>query len=193
VQDVEQLDVGARCSVRLIDSGGATFQPGIAPSLPPDYNDLSEGRSVQHPAGPCGLAASLNAQVIVPDVAAETRWDERWRSVTLAHGLRSVWSTPILSRDQKVLGTFVIYKSEPGNPSAFERSLIDQLTHIASVAIERAGSDAALKRSEAFLVEAQRLSSTGGFSWDLTTDRLTWSGRFTASSRSTRPCPRRSS
>ena len=173
---VEQLDVGARCSVRLLDSDGATFQSGIAPSLPADYNDLSEGRSVQPSAGPCGLAASLNVQVIVPDVAAETRWDGRWRSVTLAHDLRSVWSTPILSRDQKVLGTFVIYKSEPGNPSAFQRSLIDQLTHIASVAIERAGSDAALKRSEAFLVEAQRLSSTGGFSWDLTTDRLTWSG-----------------
>jgi PAS domain S-box-containing protein len=32
-----------------------------------------------------------------------------------------------------------------------------------------------LKRSEAFLEEAQRLSSTGSFSWRVTTDDLTWS------------------
>ena len=32
-----------------------------------------------------------------------------------------------------------------------------------------------LKRSEAFLAEAQRLSSTGSFSWSVATDHITWS------------------
>ena len=32
-----------------------------------------------------------------------------------------------------------------------------------------------LRRSEAFLAEAQRLSSTGSFSWRVTTDEITWS------------------
>ena len=41
--------------------------------------------------------------------------------------------------------------------------------------MERAQSDAALKRSEAFLAEAQRLSSTGSFSWRVETDEITWS------------------
>src|SRR5579859_6399677 len=35
--------------------------------------------------------------------------------------------------------------------------------------------DAQLKRSEAFLAEGQRLSSTGSFSWSLADDQLTWS------------------
>ena len=35
--------------------------------------------------------------------------------------------------------------------------------------------DAQLKRSEAFLAEGQRLSSTGSFSWSLANDQLTWS------------------
>ncbi len=34
---------------------------------------------------------------------------------------------------------------------------------------------AALRRSEAFLTEAQRLSSTGSFSWRVATDEITWS------------------
>ena len=44
-----------------------------------------------------------------------------------------------------------------------------------TVAVERAERDAALERSEAFLLEAQRLSSTGSFSWRLATDEHIWS------------------
>ena len=40
---------------------------------------------------------------------------------------------------------------------------------------ELSQSEAALSRSEAFLAEAQRLSSTGSFSWRLATDEITWS------------------
>ena len=35
-----------------------------------------------------------------------------------------------------------------------------------------------LRRSEAFLAEAQRLSSTGSFSWRTTTDEITWSDQL---------------
>jgi signal transduction histidine kinase len=73
------------------------------------------------------------------------------------------------------LGVFAIYYNEPRAPTPQHQALIDRFTHIASIAIERAQSDAALKRSETFLAEAQRLSSTGGLFWHLSTDELTWS------------------
>ena len=44
-----------------------------------------------------------------------------------------------------------------------------------TMAVESAERDAALKRSEAFLLEAQRLSSTGSFSWRVATDEHIWS------------------
>ena len=97
--------------------------------------------------------------------------------MALAHGLQACWSTPISSAAGKVLGAFAIYYDEPRTPTSLHQSLIEQLTHIASIAIERAQSDAALKRSEAFLAEAQRLSSTGSFSWRVATDEITWSER----------------
>jgi signal transduction histidine kinase len=45
----------------------------------------------------------------------------------------------------------------------------------ASIASERAQNESALRRSETFLAEAQRLSSTGSFSWRMATDEITWS------------------
>src|SRR5260370_40250414 len=95
--------------------------------------------------------------------------------MALAHGLQACWSTPILSTAGKVLGAFAIYYDEPRTPTTCEHGLIEQFTHIASIAVERAQNDAALKRSEAFLAEAQHLSSTGSFSWRGATDEITWS------------------
>jgi PAS domain S-box-containing protein len=40
---------------------------------------------------------------------------------------------------------------------------------------ERKRSEEELRRSDAFLAEAQRLSSTGSFSWRVSTDEITWS------------------
>jgi signal transduction histidine kinase len=93
----------------------------------------------------------------------------------LAHGLQACWSTPILSTAGKVLGTFAIYYNEPRTPTTCGQSHIEQFTHIASIVVERAQNDAALKRSEAFLAEAQRLSSTGSFSFHFETEKFTWS------------------
>jgi C4-dicarboxylate-specific signal transduction histidine kinase len=49
------------------------------------------------------------------------------------------------------------------------------MTGDAGVATKCGHSEAALKRSEAFLAEAQRFSCTGSFCWRVATDRITWS------------------
>jgi len=77
-----------------------------------------------------------------------------------------------VSRSGEVLGTFAVYQRYPGSPTQIQQDLIAQFTYIASIAIERAKSDNAIRRSEAFLAEAQRLSSTGSFYWRRTTDEI---------------------
>jgi C4-dicarboxylate-specific signal transduction histidine kinase len=74
-----------------------------------------------------------------------------------------------------VLGTFAIFNRVPASPTQIQQDLIAQVTHIASIAIERALSEAALKRSEAFLAEAQHLSRIGSFAWRVATNEITWS------------------
>jgi C4-dicarboxylate-specific signal transduction histidine kinase len=77
-----------------------------------------------------------------------------------------------------VLGTFAIFHGEPASPTQIEQDLIAQVTHIASIAIERALSEAALKRSEAFLAEAQHLTRIGSFAWRVATNEITWSDQL---------------
>jgi PAS domain S-box-containing protein len=95
--------------------------------------------------------------------------------MALTHGLQACWATPISSAAGKVLGAFAIYYNEPRTPTSLDQSLIGQITHIASVAIERTQRDAMLRRSEALLTQAQHLSSTCSFSWRVATEEITWS------------------
>ena len=70
--------------------------------------------------GPCGMAANLKTQVIASDVATRLlRWrDSAWPEMVLGHGLRSCWSTPILSRNDEVIGVFALYQHQPSEPTA---------------------------------------------------------------------------
>ena len=164
------------CGIYPIDWSGPTFQVGAAPSLPASYTEPVEGLPVRCDVAPCGIAASLKTQVIVEDIETNPQWlGTSYRDHVLAHGLRAVWSTPICSQTGHVLGTFCLYQRTAGAPSLRQQELIAQVTHIASIAIERAQAEAAIRRSEAFLLEGQRLSLTGTFSWRVATDEIKWS------------------
>ena len=136
------------CSILLIDRAGK-FRYGAGPMLPVGYDGAVNGAPVACDAGPCGTAASLNRQVIVPDLVSDPRWvGLGWRTLVLDHGLRSVCSTPIVSSTGVVLGTFAIYQHEPGRPSALLTDLIARFTHVASIAIEREISHQQLQERE---------------------------------------------
>src|SRR6266403_300511 len=173
---VEDTSADCQCGVYLIDWSGSKFRIGAVPSLPATFNDPVDGLTVSPHVGPCGLAALTKTQVIATDLESDPLWQSSAiRPLALAHGIRSHWSTPIYARDGQVLGTFAIFHSEPASPTQVQQDLIAQVTHIASIAIERALSEAALKRSEAFLAEAQHLSRIGSFAWRVATNEITWS------------------
>jgi len=148
-QVVEENASGCFCSVILIDPNGSTIQQAVAPSLPSSYNDRFRGILVDREGGPCTEAARRKTQVIVSDVASDTRWDRYgWRTAALAHGLKACWSTTILASNGLVLGTFAIYWRVPRVPSEYDQKIIEQITHLAAVVIERKRNEAALQESE---------------------------------------------
>src|SRR5207253_8553169 len=172
---VEDISADCHCGVYLIDWSGPRFRNGAVPSLPATFNDSTDGLPVRREIGPCGQAALFKQQVIVTDLETDPLWQESAiRPLALAHGIRSHWSTPIYARDGRVLGTFALFHGEPASPTQIQQDLIAQVTHIACIAIERASREAALKRSEAFLGEAQHLSRVGSFAWRVATNQITW-------------------
>src|SRR5467141_1906331 len=173
---VEETATECHCGVYLIDWSGPRLREVVAPSLPATFNDPLCELPVRCENGPCGREAYLKTQVITVDVESDPLWQASpFRTLALAHGLRSCWSTPIYSLVGQVLGTFAILQRKPASPTPLQQDLIAQVTHIASIAIERTQGEAALRRSEAFLAHAQRLSSTGSFLWRLATDEVTFS------------------
>jgi PAS domain S-box-containing protein len=170
----EEISVGSLCTILLLDAKGERLWQGAAPSLPKSYIETFNGREIASCWGPCGMAAFRKEQVIAADIRSDPLWD-RYRGLLLAHGLGACWSTPIFSSAGKVLGTFAILSREPRSPCSKDQKLIERFTHLASIAIERSRGEEALRRSEAYLTEAQRLSHTGSFGWNVSTGELIWS------------------
>jgi len=124
------------CSVLLLDAAGATLRQVAAPSLPLDYSRSADHVKVGPQAGSCGTAAYRNERVIVDDISSDPLWQGA-RDLALRHGLKACWSTPILSRSGKVLGTFAVYYRDARQPDNDHLQIVDCATHLASIAIER--------------------------------------------------------
>src|SRR5271154_4161109 len=173
---IEDVSRGSLCSIVLVDAVGARLEHGAAPSLPSSFNEAIHGRPVNMDSGPCATAACLKEQIIVADTTSDTRWGSyAWCPLALAHGLRSCFSTPILSSEGSVLGAFAIYRRTPGLPTSQDQKLIMQITHLATIAIERKRSEEEMRRSEFRLEEAQRIAHVGHWERDLAGDLISWS------------------
>jgi PAS domain S-box-containing protein len=133
---VEELSPDRLASVLLLDADGVRLRHGAAPSLSQSYIDAIDGQAIGADVGSCGSAAFRNATVIVSDVMTDPLW-ANFRELASAHSLRACWSTPIRASDGGVLGTFAMYARTPSTPSDAERALVEQVTHLAAIAIEQ--------------------------------------------------------
>jgi PAS domain S-box-containing protein len=144
---IEKQHSGLLCSVLLLDADGVTLRNGAAPSLPLEYCQAIEGARSGPNVGSCGTAAHRKSQVVVSDIATDPLWEE-YRHLALKHGLRACWSTPILSQDNAVAGTFAIYYREPRAPDAEHLEVIAHATHLAGIAIEHERAQTQLRVTE---------------------------------------------
>jgi len=144
---VEEVSSGSLATILLLDLESNRLRHVAAPSLPPGYTDDMGEIAIGPSVGSCGTAAYRGEPVMVCDIAADPLWAD-YREVALAHGLRASWSTPIFSSSRKLLGTFAILSCEPRSPTSQHYRLIEQITHLASIAIERRSTESALQESE---------------------------------------------
>jgi PAS domain S-box-containing protein len=145
---VESIYPDSVTSVTVVDSND-NIKVAAAPHYPPDLLALFEGAKIGPASGSCGLAAFRKERVIVLDVETDPLWTNA-RELARQYSFRAGWSSPIFSSDRHVLGAFGIYWKRPFSPSEAHFGLIDQITHLASVAIERQSSQEAIRASERF-------------------------------------------
>ena len=97
----------------------------------------------------CGVALARGEPVIVPDVDA---WDFVAGTEDLRHyhrsQIRAMLSTPLISRDGRLVGVISTHWREVHQPSERELRLLDVVARQAADLIERAGAQEALRESE---------------------------------------------
>ncbi|OWW18696.1 hypothetical protein AYR66_03730 [Noviherbaspirillum denitrificans] len=133
---IESQSYGMLGSILLLDEDGERVHPGAVASLPEIFVCSLARLPIGPNAGSCGTAMHLCKQVVVTDIDADPLWTAL-RDDALAHGLRACWSTPIVSQQGGVLGTFAMYYREARTPTPAELRLADFAARIAGIAIER--------------------------------------------------------
>lgn len=133
---IEALVPRIRGSILLLSADGRHLLRGAAPSLDETYCGLIHGLEIGPKAGSCGTAAWRGEQVIVADIHSDPLWED-CKEVVTPYGFHACWSTPIHSRDRKVLGTFALYSETVCVPDEPQKELIAMAAHLAGIAIER--------------------------------------------------------
>lgn len=162
VERIAERDMIA--SILLLEPDGVTLRPTAGRRVPEEWSRALSGFQIDACAGSCGTAAFRAERVIVEDISTDPLWQKLANGIyarqAMSLGLRACWSTPILSADKKVLGTFAIYYKKPGTPTAREIQLVDISANAAAIAIERKRAEQELNEARAKLVEhAQTLES----------------------------------
>jgi PAS domain S-box-containing protein len=136
------------CSILVLSADGVHVKHGAAPSLPEAYVKAVNGAPIGPCNGSCGTAMYLQRPVVVTDVMTDPLW-ANYRHLAEICGLRACWSTPILSSQGDVLGSFAMYRQERRGPNAKEARLTEVATHIAGIAIERQRVQETLRERDA--------------------------------------------
>ena len=133
--NIEKLLHRVNVSIHRIDGHGR-LRDGASPSLDPSYLSLIEGESIGPSAGSCGTAAFTRQSVEVSDVQVDPRWSN-YKQLGTQFGFRACWSYPVLGDQGEVLGTFALYRAEPGLPDDHERSLIARCAELVQLVLAR--------------------------------------------------------
>jgi len=144
---IEAHTEGAVCSIFLLDEDGQHLRYAATPKLSDEYRVATDGVCIGPHVGSCGAAAYLRQPVFVSDVLSHPHF-ANFRDLIVRTGLRASWSSPIVSHDGRVLGTFGMFYREVREPGPDEIQLIDYASRIAGIAIESKRAEEKLRQDE---------------------------------------------
>ncbi|MBP6902726.1 MAG: PAS domain S-box protein [Burkholderiaceae bacterium] len=148
----EALFAGSLCSVMLVDEdddagGRRRLRSAAGPSLPAEFLQAIDGLAVAEGNGACGAAAASGQRVLVDDIASHPNM-AAYVGLASRYQLGACWSEPIIGGQGRVLGTFAVYRRQPGPASDEELAQLSFEAQLAALAIGHAQTTRALRTSE---------------------------------------------
>jgi PAS domain S-box-containing protein len=190
-QVASQLCPHDAMSVMLIDQQGSLRVRAARGHGPDADRKLVQGSPFRPEAFPL-IARVLRDKARV--LVADTRHEPDWIAVRGAEQARSWLATPLVAGGS-VIGLLAMHKAQPGFFTAEHQHVAEALAAPAAAAIQNARlheqvqtyareleqsvtelrrTERALRRSQAYLTAAQRLSHTGSWAWDARDNRITY-------------------
>lgn len=116
------------------DPGDSTLSLYPSARFSPGYSERLQRVAVAPGVASFGSAAHERRLVITQDIAADPRW-VLFRSDALAEDLRACWSSPAITPDGELLGTFGTYYRTPKAPTAVDKKRLRQAAALVSLAL----------------------------------------------------------
>jgi PAS domain S-box-containing protein len=138
----------------------------------PQFEASSHNRTFMPGIGLPGRVWSSREPAYIPDVVQDSNFPRA--PIAKREGLHAAFAFPILLGSE-VVGVMDFFSQEIRQP---DQDLLDMMATIGSQIgqfIERKRAEEDLRRSESYLAEAQRLSLTGSFGWNIPSGELFWS------------------
>ena len=138
----------------------------------PQFEATSHERTFLSGIGLPGQVWSSRQPAYIPDVVQDSNFPRA--PIAASEGLHAAFAFPILLGSE-VVGVMDFFSQEIRQP---DQDLLDMMGTIGSQIgqfIERKRAEEELRRSEAYLAEAQRVSLTGSFGWQVSSGELFWS------------------
>src|SRR5271166_1517539 len=139
------------------------------------WADTERGR------GPTGTAIRSGKSCCVQDFATDPRLAP-WREGLLQRGFRSGIALPLKDENDNAFGSLTIYSAQPNTFTPEEVRLLEELAGDLAFGIvtlrsgaARKRAEQALRQSEAYLAEAQRLTHTGSWALDVASGNYVYS------------------
>ncbi len=133
-REVELLVPNSVCTVMLIARNRLMLVAG--PNVPARLHAYLSEHGMGLDNGLCGTAALTGEPVYL-----SSTYDEpmlfAMKPILEECGIRACWSIPIRSGQGTLLGTFAVGRLVQGNPSEYERRILEMAAHLAGIAIER--------------------------------------------------------
>ena len=103
---------GAKLAFLQFDPGSQSLYMVPSRHFSNSFINIMQGVIVDPNVGTCGAAAHHRRFVITEDIDTDPRWI-LFRSAANDEGVRACWSSPVLTAQGELLGTFGIYFRRP--------------------------------------------------------------------------------
>jgi signal transduction histidine kinase len=138
----------------LLPDGDGRLRLAAGPKVPQIWNEAFHGMRVSSYASFQSMAGHQGKRIPVADMRSDPSFAACW-DLALSQGVQAAWSAPILSKDSKILGTLLLFYPTPQPLCERDLELMEQVIHMAAIAIECHRNEEELREFSRRLYQSQ--------------------------------------